>query len=610
MELIWRHLDSWLDENPPRIGVNWASSLEVAYRAISWCWILALLVDAPWPLGLRERLLKSLEIHGSHVERYLSVYFSPNTHLTGEALGLFYIGSTLPESGSASRWRRRGAEILEAWVDRQVLPDGVYFEQALHYQRYTTEIYLHYLALARASGWDISVRVEEAVLRLCRVLRSISSGSLEIPLIGDDDGGWLLPLDGRSPRYIGGVLIAAADCLERPELSPGGSTAFAMSIFLGNRDSFGIGSGVTVQPKWQNTFFPNGGVAVLRDGWGAGDAVAVVDAGPHGAMNCGHAHADALSVVLSLGDQPVFVDRGTYTYVGSKRDEFRVTRSHNTLEFDQESSVEPKGFFQWGALPPPAAGQLLVQGDFCVFQGSAIGHVATASPSVHRRQVLHARGGAWLVVDQGKRSPESSAIVRWQLDASLVALVEDTGIVAISNPLSGRIATVYMPWSPAIAVFARAISPRFGGEVLADFIEAETDSTLRCLTLVAPGFAKVIAPTRGEGINDDTVRGLQWTDALGLNAFLPGPNVTGFTPLADWHIQADGAWWCARSREAVEPGSNSAWLAVLNPRALRLPNGVELVVKSAPGADGVRIFELHETGWLEAELVELTEMAR
>src|SRR5688500_2365057 len=29
-------LRSWMDSNPPKRGINWASSLEVAFRAISW----------------------------------------------------------------------------------------------------------------------------------------------------------------------------------------------------------------------------------------------------------------------------------------------------------------------------------------------------------------------------------------------------------------------------------------------------------------------------------------------------------------------------------------------------------------------------------------------
>ena len=32
------HLEAWMDANPPKLGINWASSLEVAFRSISWLW--------------------------------------------------------------------------------------------------------------------------------------------------------------------------------------------------------------------------------------------------------------------------------------------------------------------------------------------------------------------------------------------------------------------------------------------------------------------------------------------------------------------------------------------------------------------------------------------
>ena len=34
------HLESWMDANPPKLGINWASSLEVAFRSMSWLWAL------------------------------------------------------------------------------------------------------------------------------------------------------------------------------------------------------------------------------------------------------------------------------------------------------------------------------------------------------------------------------------------------------------------------------------------------------------------------------------------------------------------------------------------------------------------------------------------
>ena len=101
----------WLRANPPGLGINWASSLEVAFRLISWCWALSLFRGAtPLTTELRAVLVGSIAAHASRVERYLSYYFSPNTHLTGEALGLFYAGTLFPDMPGAVRWQRTGLD--------------------------------------------------------------------------------------------------------------------------------------------------------------------------------------------------------------------------------------------------------------------------------------------------------------------------------------------------------------------------------------------------------------------------------------------------------------------------------------------------------------------
>ena len=151
LDLIESHLESWLADNPPRHGVNWVSSLEVAYRAITGVGCCGCCVRRPGERTARAPYA-SLEAHAQHIERYLSTYFSPNTHLTGEALGLFYLGTVLHHARHAPRWRSKGAAILESAVRRQVYADGVHFEQSTQYQRYTAEIYLHYLLLAEATA--------------------------------------------------------------------------------------------------------------------------------------------------------------------------------------------------------------------------------------------------------------------------------------------------------------------------------------------------------------------------------------------------------------------------------------------------------------------------
>src|ERR1700730_722775 len=78
----------WNEENPYPIGINWSSSLEVSFRTLSWLWVRQLLANCPaLPANFRSDLLLGLAQNARHVSRYLSTYFSPNTHLIGEAVG-------------------------------------------------------------------------------------------------------------------------------------------------------------------------------------------------------------------------------------------------------------------------------------------------------------------------------------------------------------------------------------------------------------------------------------------------------------------------------------------------------------------------------------------
>ena len=485
-DLVQNHLASWLDENPDKIGVNWSSSLEVAYRAITWCWLLWLLRDAPWKRDLLQQLYRSLEIHALHVERYLSTYFSPNTHLTGEALSLFYVGSMLPHLKCSARLRSRGAQILERSLTVQVHDDGVYFEQASQYQRYTADIFLHYVQLAQASGWNVGSSVAEKLRKLLFALRTMANGSENIPLLGDDDGGLLLPLDHRPPDCVAGLLLAGAAYFQCPELIPSVPTQPTLSLWLTGidrtRDVLLLPS---APPPWTNHHFKEGGIAIIRDGWEPHGAVASIDAGPHGALNCGHAHADALALTLSFGRQPVFIDRGTFTYVGDERDDFRATSAHNTMEFDGSSSIEPRGPFQWGVVPQRAMGKLVEAADVSVFFGLAYGHPGSDRPSIHERMVMHIRHGPWLILDQGNR-PGATAVVRWQLHPDLGALKCGDGSLQIVNH-NGALVAAFVPLlSSNCECRTREVSLRFGRRDPASLIEITADPSLRVFSLVIP----------------------------------------------------------------------------------------------------------------------------
>ena len=85
-------------------------------------------------------------------------------------------------------------------------------------------------------------------------------------------------------------------------------------------------------------------------GKGKAPAVLIFDHGPVGYLSiAAHGHADTLAVWLSIGDQPVFVDAGTYLYHSDRamRDAFRSTAVHNTLTLGGVASSRPSGPFNW-----------------------------------------------------------------------------------------------------------------------------------------------------------------------------------------------------------------------------------------------------------------------
>jgi hypothetical protein len=60
-EVFVSHVTSWMDHNPPKLGINWASSLEIAFRSISWLWSLQFFKESPsLTEALIARMLKFL----------------------------------------------------------------------------------------------------------------------------------------------------------------------------------------------------------------------------------------------------------------------------------------------------------------------------------------------------------------------------------------------------------------------------------------------------------------------------------------------------------------------------------------------------------------------
>jgi hypothetical protein len=413
-------VQEWMRANPPGLGINWASSLEVSLRLIAWCWALHVFSDSPAASPeLFICMLRGIRAHAVHVERYLSCYFSPNTHLTGEALGLFYAGVLFPEFGAAERWRALGSRILVEQSERQVLPDGVYFEQSTHYQRYTVETYLHFLILAERNGIAIPRAVGERVHQMLDFFLAIKRPDGSFPQIGDADGGWLLPLAIRAPDDCRGVFSTAAALFGRSDYAwAAGGVAPETLWLLGPQ---GVEAVEALRPApptaAPSRLFPDGGYAVMRSGWDAGAHQLVFDVGPLGCpVSAGHGHADLLSIQCSVFGRTFLADAGTYCYAGdpSWRDYFRSTAAHSTVLVDGAGQAIPAGPFRWRARPRARLRNWLSSAAFDFADASHDAYCRLPDPVVHRRRVLFVKPRYWVVVDDLEGATEHLVEIQFQ----------------------------------------------------------------------------------------------------------------------------------------------------------------------------------------------------
>jgi hypothetical protein len=551
-----RHLTSWMDANPPKLGINWTSSLELAFRAISWMWALHFFRESPeLSPSVFLRTLKFLYLHARHLETYLSTYFSPNTHLTGEALGLFYLGVLLPEFNNSRRWQKTGWRILLEQLTQQVRADGVYFEQATHYHRYTTDFYIHALILGEANGLSVREDIEPTLQRLLEHLMYVTRPDGVTPLIGDDDGGQLVLLDERAPNDFRDTLATGAVLFGRPDYAYVAGSLSPQTLWLlgqaGVREFHDLG---TTAPRGSSRGFRDGGYFVMRDGWRKPANFALVDCGPHGALSCGHAHADALAIELVAHGCPFLVDAGTYTYTASleERNYFRGTAAHNTVTVDGESSSVPTSAFRWGHVARSRLVAWISHSRFDYFEGAHDGYERLLEPAIHGRSVLFLKGGYWVIRDRIESSGPHRVSVHFHCAPGITAKVDGERDLILTGA-DGPVGTTLR-----IAGFARdltmtradeCVSPSYGVRARATVcvLTTEGEGRQEVVTFLLPGGAGVsveraaeIDAQRGRAF---TVTSDEGTDTLLIGA-TDGAEANG--------VAADAEWaWVRRSADGT-----------------------------------------------------------
>jgi len=456
-ETFVAHLESWFAENPPKIGVNWLSSLELAFRSISWIWAFHFFKDSPkLTVETFARMLKYLYLHGRHLETYLSTYFSPNTHLTGEALGLYFIGTFLPELKESKRWKNSGYKILYDALDFQVRADGGYCEQSSHYHRYTTDFYANLLILKQLENSEIDGKHLQKLNQLFDFLLFITQPNGETALFGDDDGGRFYFLDEQPITDFRPSLALGATLFGRGDLKFAAKDASAELLWLlGVEGLQKFDELEASEPKVTSKAFKASGFFSLRDSWKADANFLLIDCGEHGFLNCGHAHADALSFVLSFGGESVFIDSGTYNYTSDAeaRRIFRSGAAHNCLTVNGESSSIPGGAFSWKSIANAKLLEWQENSDCICFRGTHDGFERFGVD--YEREILLKKNVSVNLVDSIKSRSLNDYALNFILSPHLAAEIKNNSIEISDKKNRAQI---------VLNIYTEIAAEDFGGE--------------------------------------------------------------------------------------------------------------------------------------------------
>ena len=524
-------LRDWIQANPVGFGINWSSSLEVAYRLISWCWALYMFRSARVMTGqLYVEMLSWIRSHACYVEKYLSYYFSPNTHLTGEALGLFYAGTVIPEFRDSRRWQLLGEQILNGQIQCQVYDDGVYFEQSTRYQYYTIEIYLHFVILAGRNDVKVSAELLSRLEKMFNFLLTVRQPNGDMPQIGDTDGGWLLPLLRREPTDFSALFAMGAVLFQRGDLAwAAGALTLEPSWFFGSSarriwDALELSAPVDLQPQ----IYKSGGYAILRNHWHSNAHHIIFDTGPLGCdVSGGHGHADLLSVQCSVFGEPFIVDAGTGNYTADKkwRNYFRSSAAHSTVMVDGMGQAQPEGPFSWhGSRPRAQLNGCEITESYQLVEAF---HDAYSTPDEaisHRRRLLFIDRSYWLIIDDLSGYDEHRIDVRYQLAPLNLEEDKNRWIRIYGHHQSALLlrsisaSHVHTDISKgAISPLRGWLSPNYGQQQAAPAVTYSIQQQLpaRVVTLCIPVSDKQASPPQVHEwfTNEDTVLSIAWEKA-------------------------------------------------------------------------------------------------
>lgn len=395
-ELFVRWIESFLQDNPPYRGPHWKCGQEASVR------FLAIALGS-WGLAAQvadrakfwTKLLRFAWATGHRVAGHIGYAISQrNNHAISEAVGLMLVAHLFPELRESPRWWSTGRRVLMGQLRRQIYDDGSYVQHSLNYQRVMLQMSLVGFRLCELRGEEPPRDVHQLLLRSAIHLAAMIERSTgEVPICGNDDGAWVLPLSECGARDFRPAVQAVHYLAERRRYFPPGPWDEDIVWLFGEMPD---GS----EPEESapvSAAFRAGGYYVQRrtHTWAMTRCHAYKDR---------PAHLDQLHFDMWWRGQNVLCDAGTYQYFIPDDEPleryFPSTAAHNTVRIEGRDPAERASRFLW--IPWPV-GELVrwsaEPGKPSIFEGVRRDYARRPVGVTHRRAVIALGQESWLIVD-------------------------------------------------------------------------------------------------------------------------------------------------------------------------------------------------------------------
>ncbi|MBP2627458.1 MAG: Heparinase family protein [Firmicutes bacterium] len=191
----------FLAANPPRYGVNWCSTMDVAIRLVNWLVAFDLFrsLGAVFNNGFLEVFERSIYEHGSHCFQNLEFSLTGrNNHYLANIACLFITAAYLPEDNEVNKWFEFAKNEIINEMEYQFNAEGTNFEASTSYHCLSTEMLLYCciysLALTGSKQVVFPDWFWERVERALEFVQDIRKPNGDIPQFGDNDSGRFVKL--------------------------------------------------------------------------------------------------------------------------------------------------------------------------------------------------------------------------------------------------------------------------------------------------------------------------------------------------------------------------------------------------------------------------------